>query len=101
MVSAATSGMTTCFRFAGQLNPDLSNIAVSLISRPCLHVFVTSFAPLTSHGSQQYIPGAKTVLAGVKKDVEREAAANRRGHRAVLMASPALTLQRPLCSRRC
>merc|ERR1712139_397065 len=54
LVSAAMSGVTCCLRFPGQLNCDLRKIAVNLIPFPRLHFFMTGFAPLTSHGSQQY-----------------------------------------------
>ena len=52
--------MSPCgLRFLGQLNCDLRKIPVNLIPFPRRHVFMTGFAPLTSHGSQQY--GALTV----------------------------------------
>ena len=48
LVSASMSGITTCFRFPGQLNCDLRKLAVNLIPFPRLHFFLTGFAPLTS-----------------------------------------------------
>ena len=54
LVSAAMSAVTCCIRFPGQLNCDLRKIAVNMIPFPRLHFFMTGFAPLTSHGSQQY-----------------------------------------------
>merc|ERR1712012_955983 len=54
LVSASMSGITTCFRFPGQLNCDLRKLAVNLILFPRLHFFLTGFAPLTSRGSQAY-----------------------------------------------
>lgn len=54
LVSAVMSGLTTCFRFPGQLNADLRKLAVNMVPFPRLHFFITGFAPLTSRGSQQY-----------------------------------------------
>jgi tubulin beta len=54
LVSASMSGVTCCLRFPGQLNSDLRKLAVNLIPFPRLHFFMTGFAPLTSHDSQQY-----------------------------------------------
>ncbi|VVC30443.1 Tubulin/FtsZ, 2-layer sandwich domain,Tubulin,Beta tubulin,Tubulin, conserved [Cinara cedri] len=54
LVSAAMCGVTTCFRFPGQLNSDLRKLAVNMVPFPRLHFFITGFAPLTSRGSQQY-----------------------------------------------
>ncbi|KAF0755420.1 tubulin beta chain [Aphis craccivora] len=54
LVSAAMCGVTTCFRFPGQLNSDLRKLAVNMVPFPRLHFFITGFSPLTSRGSQQY-----------------------------------------------
>jgi tubulin beta len=54
LVSVTMSGVTTCLRFPGQLNADLRKLAVNMVPFPRLHFFMPSFAPLTSHGSQQY-----------------------------------------------
>src|SRR6202012_5567157 len=54
LVSAVMSGVTTCLRFPGQLNSDLSKMAVNLVPFPRLHFFMVGFAPLTARGSQQY-----------------------------------------------
>ncbi|VDN34595.1 unnamed protein product [Dibothriocephalus latus] len=54
LVSATMSGVTTCFRFPGQLNADLRKLAVNMVPFPRLHFFMPGFAPLTSRGSQQY-----------------------------------------------
>ncbi|XP_029950419.1 tubulin beta chain-like [Salarias fasciatus] len=48
------SGVTTCLRFPGQLNGNLHKLAVNMVTFPSLHFFMPGFAPLTSHGSQQY-----------------------------------------------
>ncbi|XP_016283902.1 tubulin beta chain-like [Monodelphis domestica] len=53
-VSATMSGVTTCLCFPGQLNIDLSKLAVNLVTFPRLHFFMPGFAPLTICGSQQY-----------------------------------------------
>ncbi|KAF1882957.1 hypothetical protein Lal_00003139 [Lupinus albus] len=55
LISATMSGVTCCLRFPGQLNSDLRKLAVNLIPFPRLHFFMVGFAPLTSHGSQQYV----------------------------------------------
>lgn len=47
-------GITTCFRFPGQLNADLRKLAVNMIPFPRLHFFIPGFVPLTSRGSQPY-----------------------------------------------
>ncbi|KAI0214988.1 Tubulin beta-4 chain [Lamellibrachia satsuma] len=54
LVSATMSGVTTCFRFPGQLNADLRKLAVNMVPFPRLHFFMPGFAPLTSRGSQPY-----------------------------------------------
>ncbi|THH32742.1 hypothetical protein EUX98_g1426 [Antrodiella citrinella] len=54
LVSVVMSGITTCLRFPGQLNSDLRKLAVNMVPFPRLHFFMTSFAPLTARGSQQY-----------------------------------------------
>ncbi|KAJ3186282.1 alpha-tubulin [Gaertneriomyces sp. JEL0708] len=54
LVSAVMSGVTTCFRFPGQLNADLRKLAVNMVPFPRLHFFTTGFAPLVSAGSQAY-----------------------------------------------
>ncbi|OAF67116.1 beta-tubulin [Intoshia linei] len=54
LVSATMAGITTCFRFPGQLNADLRKLSVNMIPFPRLHFFTPGFAPLTSRGSQRY-----------------------------------------------
>jgi tubulin beta len=53
LVSMVMSGTTCALRFPGQLNADLSNLAVNLVPFPRFRFFVCGFAPLTSRGSQQ------------------------------------------------
>ncbi|VEL08920.1 unnamed protein product [Protopolystoma xenopodis] len=54
LISTTIGGMTTCFRFPGQLNSDLRKLAVNMIPFPRLHFFAPSFVPLTSRGNQAY-----------------------------------------------
>ncbi|CAF1383558.1 unnamed protein product [Adineta steineri] len=54
LVSTTMSGITTCFRFPGQLNADLRKLSVNLVPFPSLHFLMPGFAPLTSRASQQY-----------------------------------------------
>jgi tubulin beta len=54
LVSATMSGVTTCFRFPGQLNADLRKLAVNMVPFPRLHFFMPGFAPLTSRDTKQY-----------------------------------------------
>ena len=48
------SGVTTCFRFPGQLNADLRKLAVNMVPFPRLHFFMPGFAPLTPRGQEIY-----------------------------------------------
>ncbi|KAI5796554.1 Tubulin/FtsZ, GTPase domain-containing protein [Geopyxis carbonaria] len=54
LVSAVMSGITTCFRFPGQLNSDLRKLAVNMVPFPRLHFFTVGFAPLTSRGAHSF-----------------------------------------------
>lgn len=54
LVSNVMSGITTCFRFPGQLNSDLRKLAVNLVPFPRLHFFTVGFAPLTSNESRHH-----------------------------------------------
>ncbi|RUS73182.1 hypothetical protein EGW08_019056 [Elysia chlorotica] len=54
LISCVMSGVTTSFRFPGQLNGDLRKLAVNMVPFPRLHFFVPGFVPLTSRGSQPY-----------------------------------------------
>ncbi|KAL0932725.1 beta-tubulin, partial [Colletotrichum truncatum] len=48
LVARVMSGLTTGFRFPGQLNADLRKLAVNLVPFPRLHFFTVGFAPLTT-----------------------------------------------------
>ncbi|XP_014786384.1 tubulin beta-1 chain [Octopus bimaculoides] len=54
LISTTMSGMTTCFRFPGQLNADLRKLGVNMIPFPRLHFFIPGFAPLTARSIQPY-----------------------------------------------
>ncbi|KAK3866285.1 hypothetical protein Pcinc_028191 [Petrolisthes cinctipes] len=54
LVSRTMSGITSCFRFPGQLNTDLRKLSVNMVPFPRLHFFMSGFAPLTSRGSRPY-----------------------------------------------
>ncbi|XP_017782296.1 PREDICTED: tubulin beta chain-like [Nicrophorus vespilloides] len=54
LISYTMSGVTTCFRFPGQLNADLRKLAVNLVPFPRLHFFLPGFAPLTAPNSVKY-----------------------------------------------
>jgi len=47
-------GVTTCFRFPGQLNSDLRKLAVNMVPFPRLHFFVPGFVPLTALSNRPY-----------------------------------------------
>lgn len=48
IIAHTMSGVTTCFRFPGQLNTSLRKLYVNMVPMPNLHFFVPGFAPLTS-----------------------------------------------------
>jgi tubulin beta len=54
LVSLTMSGITTCFRFPGQLNADLRKLATNMVPFPRLHFFMPGFAPLVARGSQAH-----------------------------------------------
>ncbi|XP_018576087.1 tubulin beta-2 chain-like [Anoplophora glabripennis] len=54
IISLVMSGVTTCFRFPGQLNADLRKLAVNMVPFPRLHFFVPGYAPLTAKGNVAY-----------------------------------------------
>jgi len=54
LVANSMSGITSCIRFAGQLNSDLRKLAVNLIPFPRLHFFNVSFAPLEANSTAEF-----------------------------------------------
>ncbi|KAF5298070.1 hypothetical protein FQA39_LY11838 [Lamprigera yunnana] len=54
LISCAMSGITSCFRFANQLNVDLRKIMVNMVPFPRMHYFMPGFTPLTSRSSHAY-----------------------------------------------
>ncbi|CAF0949819.1 unnamed protein product [Didymodactylos carnosus] len=54
IMAMVISGITTCFRFPGQLNMDLRKLAVNMIPFPTLHFLTTSFSPLKARSVQPY-----------------------------------------------
>ncbi|KOC68978.1 Tubulin beta-1 chain [Habropoda laboriosa] len=54
LISGCMSGITTCFRFPGQLNTDLRKLQVNLVPFPRLHFFVPGYAPLFSRAAAPY-----------------------------------------------
>lgn len=55
-ISKVMSGLTTCFRFPGQLNSDLRKMALDMVPFPRLHFFTVGFAPLTTASRVITIP---------------------------------------------
>lgn len=54
LVSMTMAGITSAFRFPGQLNTDFRKIMTNLCPYPRLHFFIPGLAPLTSRESQGY-----------------------------------------------
>jgi tubulin beta len=54
LIGNGMSGITSCIRFAGQLNSDLRKLAVNLIPFPRLHFFNISFAPLEADSTADF-----------------------------------------------
>ncbi|KAF7412134.1 hypothetical protein HZH66_001030 [Vespula vulgaris] len=48
LISNCMAGITTCFRFPGQLNTDLRKLLVNMVPYPKLHFFVPGYVPLMS-----------------------------------------------------
>lgn len=54
LVSMTIAGVTSCFRFPGQLNTDFKKILTNMCPYPRLHFFVPGFAPLRTRSSESY-----------------------------------------------
>lgn len=54
LISLAIGGVTTCFRFPGQLNSDLRKLSVNLVPFPRVHFVAPCFVPLASRSMQAY-----------------------------------------------
>ncbi|GAA6018785.1 hypothetical protein JCM11491_003447 [Sporobolomyces phaffii] len=54
LVAKCMSGISTPFRFSGQLNSDLRKLGTNLVPFPRLHFFTTSYAPLVAQGDKAY-----------------------------------------------
>lgn len=54
IISYAMSGLTTCFRFPGQLNADLRKLHVNMVPFPKLHFFMPGFVPLCCRSCLPY-----------------------------------------------
>jgi len=54
LIAQVMTGISTSFRFPGQLNGDMRKMALNLIPFPRMHFLTPSVAPLTSFGSKAY-----------------------------------------------
>ncbi|CAE6522863.1 unnamed protein product [Rhizoctonia solani] len=54
LIARVMTGVSTTFRFPGQLNGDMRKMALNLIPFPRMHFLSPSVAPLTTLGSQAY-----------------------------------------------
>jgi len=68
LVGHSMSAITSCIRFAGQLNSDLRKLAVNLIPFPRLHFFNVSFAPLEAEASGDFTSKGVAALTGAVFD---------------------------------
>ncbi|KAG5679118.1 hypothetical protein PVAND_008710 [Polypedilum vanderplanki] len=67
MVTMTIAGVTTCFRFPGQLNSDLRKLMTNMCPFPRLHYFISGFAPLQALTfKKQYV---KVTVDGLAKDL--------------------------------
>jgi len=55
LISNVMSGITSCFRFPGQLNSDLRKLCVNLVPFPRLHFFFVGYVPLFSRNSENFV----------------------------------------------
>ncbi|KDN45421.1 hypothetical protein RSAG8_05008, partial [Rhizoctonia solani AG-8 WAC10335] len=54
LIAQVMTGVSTTFRFPGQLNGDMRKMALNLVPFPRMHFLSPSLAPLTTTGSQAY-----------------------------------------------
>lgn len=54
LVAMTMAGVTSCFRYPGQLNTDLRKLLTNMCPFPRLHFFIPGFAPLVSRSSENY-----------------------------------------------
>jgi tubulin beta len=54
LIAMTMAGITSCFRYPGQLNTDLRKLMTNMCPYPRLHFFIPGFAPLTSRTSESY-----------------------------------------------
>lgn len=54
LVSMTMAGITTCFRYPGQLNTDLNKLLTNMCPYPKIHFFIPGFAPIASKCSEIY-----------------------------------------------
>lgn len=54
LISMTMAGITSCFRYPGQLNTDLRKLMTNMVPFPRLHFFIPGFAPLSSRSSEAY-----------------------------------------------
>jgi len=54
IIAKVMSGISTPFRFSGQLNSDLRKLGTNLVPFPRLHFFTTSYAPLHAPGATAF-----------------------------------------------
>lgn len=54
LIARVMSGISTPFRFSGQLNSDLRKLGTNLVPFPRLHFFTASYAPLVAPGAKAF-----------------------------------------------
>ena len=54
LIARTMSGISTPFRFSGQLNSDLRKLGTNLVPFPRLHFFTTAYAPLVAPGHKAF-----------------------------------------------
>lgn len=75
LISMTMAGVTTCFRYPGQLNTDLRKLMTNMCPFPRLHFFIPGFAPLVSRSSESYRKFTTTDLVGQIFDSRNQMAA--------------------------